>query len=149
MEILAILTRHELVKGLTPQKLRLILEDMGPTFIKLGQIMSMRSDLIPKKYCAELSLLRSDVAPTPFDMVTVVVESSSGAPLPTLFTHFWETPLGSASIAQAHRAVLLDGQHVVAKVQRPGIRETMARDIGRLKKTARILRLASNAGEVK
>ena len=148
LEILTILTRHNLVKGLTPQKLRLTLEDLGPTFIKLGQIMSMRSDLLPKKYCAALSLLRSDVAPMPFDMVTAVVESSLGAPLLTLFTQFEETPLGSASIAQAHRAVLPDGQHVVVKVQRPGIRETMARDIGLLKKAARILRLASNAGEV-
>lgn len=65
-ELLGILRRHDLVRGLTPEKLRAVLEDMGPTFIKLGQIMSMHPDMLPKEYCQELSKLRADVKPLPF-----------------------------------------------------------------------------------
>ena len=65
-EITAVLRKHELTRGITPEKLRLILEDLGPTFIKIGQIMSLHSDVLPKKYCDELMKLRSDVSPMPF-----------------------------------------------------------------------------------
>ena len=101
-----ILRKYEITRGLTPEKLRLILEDLGPTYIKIGQIMSMHSDILPKKYCDELMKLRSDVKPMPFSEVSDVIEDSYGCAWGTIFKEISEKPLGSASIAQVHRAVL-------------------------------------------
>ena len=75
-EITAVLRKHNITRGVTPKKLRLIIEDLGPTFIKLGQIMSMHSDVLPKRYCDELMKLRSDVTPMPFEEVIEVIEES-------------------------------------------------------------------------
>lgn len=147
-EIAAILRSHELVKGLTPEKLRAILEDLGPTYIKLGQIMSMRSDMIPKEYCEALTQLRTAVPPMPFDEVRRVVESSLGRAIEEVYSEFSRTPIGSASIAQAHTARLMDGERVVVKVQREGIHDIMARDMALLRKAAGLLRIAPGAGEV-
>ena len=138
-EITAVLRRHSITKGVTPEKLRLILEDLGPTFIKIGQIMSMHSDILPKRYCDELMRLCYDVAPMPFPEVAEVIETAYGCPFYEVFAEIDETPLGSASIAQVHRAVLLDGSPVVVKVQRKGIYETMARDIALLHKAVKLL----------
>lgn len=140
-EILLILARHEIIKGMSPVKLRAIIEDLGTTFVKLGQIMSMRRDMLPDAYCTELAQLRTDVHPLPFEEIRSVIESEYRAPLASVFAAFEEQPLGSASIAQAHVATLLDGTRVVVKVQRPGIRETMARDIALLHRAARIVDL--------
>ena len=68
-EILAILAKHDIVRGLTPEKLRAIVEDLGPTFVKLGQILSMRRDMLPAAYCEELAMLRAEVRPIPFSQV--------------------------------------------------------------------------------
>ena len=133
-EITAVLRKHELTRGITPEKLRLILEDLGPTFIKIGQIMSLHSDVLPKKYCDELMKLRSDVAPMPFSEVEEVIEDSYGYPWQEVFSQIEKETLGSASIAQVHRAMLKTGEEVVVKVQRKGIYDTMARDIGLLHK---------------
>lgn len=140
-EILHILARHDIMKGISPQKLRAIVEDLGPTFVKLGQIMSMRRDMLPDAYCNELAQLRADVRPMPFAEVRRVIEAEYKAPLPSVFSSFEEAALGAASIAQVHAATLLNGTHVVVKVQRPGIRETMARDIALLKRAARLVDL--------
>ncbi len=140
-EILHILGRHKLTQGITPEKLRATVEDLGPTFVKFGQIMSMRRDMLPAEYCAELAKLRTDVQPLAFEEVRAVVESEYGAPLETLFSSFEEEPIGSASIAQAHAAVLKDGRRLVVKVQRPGIRETMAQDVALLHRAAALLNL--------
>ena len=78
-EMTAVLHKYEITKGLTPEKLRMILEDLGPTFIKIGQIMSMHSDILPKRYCDELMRLRSDVKPMPFSEVSEVLEESYGS----------------------------------------------------------------------
>ena len=75
-EITEVLHKHGITRGVTPEKLRLILEDLGPTFIKLGQIMSMHSDILPKRYCDELMRLRSEVTPMPFEEVAEVLVSS-------------------------------------------------------------------------
>ena len=138
-EITAVLRKHELTRGITPEKLRLILEDLGPTFIKIGQIMSLHSDVLPKKYCDELMKLRSDVAPMPFSEVEEVIEDSYGYPWQEVFSQIEKETLGSASIAQVHRATLKTGEEVVVKVQRKGIYDTMARDIGLLHKAVKLV----------
>ena len=101
--------------------------------------MSMHSDILPKKYCDELMKLRSDVKPMPFSEVSDVIEDSYGCAWGTIFKEISEKPLGSASIAQVHRAVLKDGSPVVIKVQRRGIYEMMARDIALLRKAAKLI----------
>lgn len=138
-EITAVLRKHGITRGVSPEKLRLILEDLGPTFIKIGQIMSMHSDILPQRYCDELMRLCYDVAPMSFPEVMEVIEGAYGCPWSEVFAEMEEKPLGSASIAQVHRAVLLDGSQVVVKVQRKGIYETMARDIALLHKAVKLM----------
>ena len=138
-EITAVLHKHAITRGVSPEKLRMILEDLGPTYIKLGQIMSLRSDILPKRYCDELMKLCSDVAPMPFDQVVDVIQDAFGCLWQEEFQSIEEKPLGSASIAQVHRAVLKSGEQVVIKVQRKGIYRTMARDIGLMHKVVRLL----------
>lgn len=147
-EMTAVLHKYEITKGLTPEKLRMILEDLGPTFIKIGQIMSMHSDILPKRYCDELMRLRSDVKPMPFSEVSEVLEESYGCSWGAIFREINEKPLGSASIAQVHKAVLKDGSPVVIKVQRKGIYGIMARDIALLRKAVRLLPPVSIKGMV-
>ena len=147
-EITAVLKKHGITRGLTPEKVRLILEDLGPTFIKIGQIMSMHSDILPKRYCDELMRLCYDVAPMPFKEVTEVIEAAYGCPFFDVFSEIDEKPLGSASIAQVHRAMLLDGSRVVVKVQRKDIYETMARDIALLHKAVKLVPPVSIKGMV-
>ena len=138
-EITAVLHKHAITRGVSPEKLRMILEDLGPTYIKLGQIMSLRSDILPKRYCDELMKLCSDVAPMPFEQVVDVIQDAFGCPWQEEFQSIEEKPLGSASIAQVHRAVMKTGEQVVIKVQRKGIYRTMARDIGLMHKVVRLL----------
>ena len=147
-EMIAILHKYNITRGVTPEKLRLILEELGPTYIKLGQIMSMHSDILPKKYCDELMRLRSEVAPMPFTDVQDVINRSYGYSWTEVFSEIDETPFGSASIAQVHRAVLRSGEQVVVKVQRKGIYEIMARDIGLLHKAVKLLPPVSLKGMV-
>ena len=123
-EIISVIHKHQIARGVTPEKLRLILEDLGPTYIKLGQIMSMRSDIFPKKICDEFMRLRSEVTPMPFSEVREVIEHAYGTKLEDVFEEIQETPIGSASIAQVHKAKLKSGETVVVKVQRKGIYET-------------------------
>ena len=123
-EIMEVVNRHDLVHGLTPEKLCAMIEDLGPTFIKLGQILSMRSDFLPKEYCEALKKLRSNVAPMPYAQVVEIVERSYARPIQEVFSSFDEHALGSASIAQAHAAVLQNGDRVVVKVQRDGIQKS-------------------------
>ena len=148
MEIVEVVRRHELTKGMTPDKLCAMIEDLGPTFIKLGQILSMRSDILPKEYCQALKKLRSDVAPMPYDQVVSIVEESYGRPLDEVFSSFDEKALGSASIAQAHAAVLQNGDRVVVKVQRQGIHDIMSRDIMLLKQACKLLKYTPASGLV-
>lgn len=142
MEIVEVVRRHEITKGITPDKLCAIIEELGPTFIKLGQILSMRSDILPKTYCEALTRLRSDVAPIPFEQVKTQIENAYGRPLEEVFSSFDQQALGSASIAQAHAATLQTGEKVVVKVQREGIHEIMGRDILLLKQACKLLKYA-------
>lgn len=147
-EIISVLNNREIVHGLTPKKLRLILEDLGPTFVKLGQIMSMRPDIMPQEYCDELIKLRAEVTPVPFEQIIKVVETEYNMPLSDVFEKIEPVSLGSASIAQVHEAVLLNGKKVVVKVQRPGIYEIMAQDIVLLRRAAQILKIISDTSSV-
>lgn len=124
-EIREVLRRNKITRGVTPEKLRLILEELGPTYIKLGQIMSLHSDILPKAYCDELLKLNSEVTPMPFEMVEDVINHSYRQDWKDIFEWIDEKPLGSASIAQVHRARLQTGEDVVVKVQRKGIYDTM------------------------
>lgn len=138
-EMTEVFRKNSITRGITPRKLRQILEDLGPTYIKLGQIMSSRSDILPQKYCDELMRLRSEVPPMPFTQVQEVIDRSFGYSWKQVFLDIEEEPLGSASIAQVHRATLKTGENVVVKVQREGIYETMSRDIGLLRRAVKLL----------
>lgn len=117
-------------KGLSmPKRLSLVMQELGPTFIKLGQILSTRPDLIPEEYIEEFKKLQSSAAPLPFEDVTRQIESALGRPLFELFAWVNPEPLASASIAQVHTARLPDGAEVVIKVQRPGIQDMLRSDL--------------------
>ena len=148
MEIMDVVRRHDLTRGITPEKLCAVIEDLGPTFIKLGQILSMRSDILPKSYCEALSRLLSSVAPMPYEQVVSIIERSYGRPLTEVFSSFDERALGSASIAQAHAAVLTTGESVVVKVQREGIHDVMSRDILLLRQACKLLKYTPVKGLV-
>lgn len=138
-EITEVLRRNKITRGITPEKLRVILEELGPTYIKLGQIMSLHSDILPQRYCRELMKLTSEVAPMPFPEVEEVINRSYREDWHSFFSSIDYTPLGSASIAQVHHATLISGEEVVIKVQRKGIYDTMARDIGLMHRAVRLL----------
>ena len=142
-EITAVIRKHALVRnGLTPESLRHLLEDLGPTFIKIGQIMSSRTDVLPAEYCRELELLRSEVTPLPLEVIQKEIESELGKPIKELFSSLDEKPLGSASIAQVHAATLPDGRRVVVKVQRPYVADMMMKDFALLEKAAKMLKIS-------
>jgi len=111
------------------QRVRMALEELGPTYIKLGQVLSTRPDLIPVDFINELSQLQDNVTPCSFDDVNKVVLSEFGEKTDTLFDRFDETPLASASIGQVYRARSADGEEVAVKVQRPGIRKVIEVDL--------------------
>jgi ubiquinone biosynthesis protein len=122
--------RREQVEKLTrSERLRMALEELGPTFVKLGQMLSTRPDLISVEFVEELSKLQDDVSPFPYAEVAQIIESELGMAPRDIFQHFEETPLAAASIGQVHRARLKDGEEVVVKVQRPGIRKMIEVDL--------------------
>lgn len=147
-QIVQILRKHHLTKGIDPVKFRMILEDLGPTFVKIGQIMASRQDMFSERYCKELVKLRDNVAPMNMQIVREVIESEYEAKLEDVFLSFEEQPLGSASIAQVHHATLHDGRDIVVKVQRPHIYEMMERDIALVRKAIKLLRLNEVLGSV-
>lgn len=122
------------------------LEKMGPTYIKLAQLMSTRADLIPPPYAKALSRLQDSVEPFSFEEVERIVTEELGVRLSRAFESFDATPLASASLGQVHRAVLRDGRQVVVKVQRPGIKERIAEDMEALAELAEFADKHSDAG---
>jgi len=111
------------------ERLRLAMTELGPIFVKAGQVLSTRRDLIPADIADELSLLQDQVEPFPGSEARAIVERELKSPIGLLYGHFDETPLASASIAQVHAATLHDGSEVVVKVLRPGIDQRIARDV--------------------
>ena len=112
-----------------PQRLRMAFEELGPTYIKLGQILSTRPDLVPVAFIKELSKLQDDVPSFPFSDIQKLIQSEFGTSAAELFDQLDERPLASASIGQVHRAILSDGEAVAVKFQRPGIRKIIEVDL--------------------
>lgn len=136
-QIMRIANQFDVVHGLTPVKMRLMLEALGPTFVKVGQILSMRSEILPQSFCDELAKLRADADPMPYQIVVDTLTQEYGRPIGEVFARIDPTPLGSASLAQVHRATLVTGEDVAVKVQRPGVREIMALDVSIMRSIAR------------
>jgi len=121
--------RNRLEKLSRAERVRMACEELGPTYIKFGQILSTRPDLIPVDFIKELSKLQDNVPSSPFSEVSRIIESELGAPPEVIFDYFEKTPLASASIGQVYRATLKDGEAVAVKVQRPGIRKIIEVDL--------------------
>lgn len=138
-EILALLRKHHVMEGLSPRQFRDLLIDLGPSFVKIGQMLSLRSEILPQAYCDALSDLQTSCDPLPFDQILETLEGIYGDRFSSIFTDIDPSPLGSASLAQVHRAVLSNGDIVAIKVQRPGVRATMAQDIDVMRSLARRL----------
>ncbi|MBP2414825.1 ubiquinone biosynthesis protein [Arthrobacter stackebrandtii] len=113
----------------TPERLVVALEELGPTFIKLGQLLSTRPDILPRPYIAALARLQDDAPPVATEQVRIIVEQELGAGIDVVFSTFVDAPLASASIGQAHAATLIDGTSVVVKVRRPGVVAQVQEDL--------------------
>ena len=134
-----LLRRHRASAEITrAQRVRLALEELGPTFIKFGQIISTRPDLLPSDFITELARLQDDVAPEPLEPIRVCIEEELGRPIEELFASFDPTPMAAASLGQVHAATLPDGEEVIVKVQRPNIDRTIDVDLDILYDLARL-----------
>jgi predicted unusual protein kinase regulating ubiquinone biosynthesis (AarF/ABC1/UbiB family) len=122
------------------------LVELGPAYIKLGQVLSTRPDLLPRQYIEELEHLQDDVPPMDYELVEATIETELGARITKLFTSFESEPLGSASLGQVHAAELRDGRSVVVKVQRPDLREQLSEDIEYFRQLATFLTEHTSAG---
>ncbi|WP_158735379.1 AarF/ABC1/UbiB kinase family protein [Alteribacillus sp. YIM 98480] len=120
------------------KRVRLVIEELGPTFIKLGQLISTRKDIFPPSIIEELEKLQDEVPPFPFEYGKQIIENDLSCSLSDVFSHFCEEPLAAASIGQVHYAVLHDGREAAVKVSRPNIKETMEKDIDILRDLAKL-----------
>jgi len=129
-----------------PDQLATDLEKLGPTFVKLGQLLSTRGDLLPQPYLVALARLQDDVVPFQFEQVQEIIEAELSVRMSKAFSQFDETPAAAASLGQVHRAALRDGRLVAVKVQRPGIVEQVRVDLEALQEVAEFLDKHSDAG---
>jgi ubiquinone biosynthesis protein len=134
--VLSHFSTDEVLEMSDGERVRMLCLDLGTTFIKIGQLMSTRGDLVGKEVADALASLQGDVPPDAPDVVRATIESELGTPVDDVFATFDDTPLGSASIAQVHAATLEDGTMVVLKVQHPGIRELIEKDLDILRALA-------------
>ncbi len=144
-EIMRIMRQYKVLHGLTPEQAVEVLQALGPTYVKIGQLASNRSDLLPKAYCDAFEKLRDDANPMPFDVVIEQIDRAYGESWHEVFASIDPVPLGAASIAQVHKATLLDGTTVAVKVRRPGVAESMAEDIMLMKHLLALGEFASNS----
>ncbi len=114
----------------TAQRTRILLENLGPTYVKMGQIVSSQVNVLPDDWRVELDRLQNEVPTFPYEVAREIIASELGAPVEQLFAEFSATPLAAASLAQVHRAVRLDGREVVVKIQRPGLEKQVHADLG-------------------
>lgn len=147
-EITKILLKHKIHKKITPISVRETLEELGPTFVKIGQILSTREDMIPQEYCLEFAKLKENVAPLPFSTISEVIETELNTSIDNVFSYIDENPIGSASIGQVHTAVLKNGTKVVIKVMRPHIFEIVVEDFNILNKAVKYLNLFTDLDDV-
>ena len=126
------------------KRLRLALQDLGPIFVKLGQTLSTRPDLLSPDLLAELSQLQDKVPPFPGAQARAIIEAALGEPIDAVFAAFDETALASASVAQVHAATLKSGEDVVVKVLRPGVEKAVAADIALMYQLARLANCTSD-----
>ena len=131
-----------------PVRLRLALQELGPTFIKLGQFLSTRPDLVPQEYVDELEKLLDQVSPEEPELIIAELEHESGGPLEKIFAEFDQRPIAAGSIAQVHRATTKDGKEVVVKVRRPNIVQTIETEIRILEDVAGLLKAVIFEDEV-
>ena len=136
---------ESMVERATALRKRLV--ELGPAYIKLGQVLSTRPDLLPEPYIRELEQLQDDVEPLSYDVVEETIQAELGGRISKLFERFDEEPLGTASLGQVHSAELRGGRPVVVKVQRPNIREQLAEDIEFFRELAGFLTAHTEAGE--
>ena len=147
-QMIGVLAKHNFyANGLTPEELRTTLEDLGPTYVKIGQIMSSRVDLLPESYCKELEKLRQNVKELDPAIARAVIEAETGRKIDDIYSEFRDKPIGSASIGQVHYGVLRDGTKVVTKVQRPLIAEMMQKDFDLLKSLGGLLGGGSSSSD--
>jgi ubiquinone biosynthesis protein len=130
---------NEVTQQDRPRRLRLVCEELGPTFVKLGQLLSTRPDLLPEAYTNELTFLRDDVRTFPFEQVETILKEEYGRLPSEVFASIDEKPVASASISQVHRAVLLDGRVAALKVQRPEIAKVVQADLDIIKNLAQLI----------
>jgi ubiquinone biosynthesis protein len=139
LQILRVLARHKFLGALlgkrhwpSPKEVRETFEELGLVFLKFGQVLAMRHDLLPTAYIDELEQLHDELPAMGIDTVRATVEAELGNPLTVLFSSFSETPLAAATIAQVHEATMQNGRHVAVKVQRPGLKAIISADIAAL-----------------
>ena len=147
-EIIAVIKKYRLTKDITPENVSLALEELGPTFVKMGQILSSRDDLIPKEFCNEFQKLKHSVKPMPYETVEEILTREYDCPPSEIYQEINKIPVGSASIAQVHKAVLKTGEVVAIKVRRENIEELMERDARLLKKVISLLHLNKIFGDI-
>ena len=170
-EIEHIVRKYHVFSGLTPEKATHLLEDLGPTFVKMGQIAANRSDIIPQAYADAFKQLRADVPPMPFETVEATLNASLGHPWSETFDVLEPTPLGSASIAQVHKAriaenprgprnakgeyapisedILVPGMWVAVKVRRPNVAEKMLSDLALIRHVVALVGLTNTTDGIK
>ncbi len=143
-EIIAVAIKHGLKNGIgDPKSFRLALEELGPTFIKLGQILSTRPDIISAEYIYELEKLQNNVTPEKFETMKKIIEKELGTNLEDLFPYFEKKPIASASLAEVYLAKLPTGEQVIIKVQRPFVKEKMMSDIAILKRLSPFIKFTT------
>lgn len=138
-EIIGLVRKYKVMDGITPAHFRDMLVDLGPSFVKIGQMLSLRSEILPQAYCDTLATLQMDADPLPFKEIEHALENIYGERFSSIFSNIDPKPLGSASLAQVHKATLSNGDVVAVKVQRPGVRATMAQDIDVMRSVAKRL----------
>jgi ubiquinone biosynthesis protein len=141
-------TAPDIAQASAGKRLKLALEELGPAFVKLGQFLSIRQDILPPDITEELKKLQDSVQPFPFSDVKVLIEAEFNNSLENIYKEFDEEPLAAASISQVHHAVLFSGEQAAVKVQRPGIEKTIDLDLDLLKNMAQFIDRHSKYGEL-
>ena len=141
LEIVKVIRKYKITQGMSPDALCEMLKELGPTFVKLGQLLSMHPEIIPMEHCKKLEDLRTDASHLVTAQIREIISEEYGQPWNRVFRQIMPYPLGAASIAQVHEAVLLDGTHVAVKIRRPEIYSVMERDVRLLKSALNVIKL--------